>query len=132
MALAGVVAMRPRSLVLDEPTAGLDPAGVAALLATLGRLHADGTQLVVATHDVDMTLGWADRVAVMNRGRVVAVGRPDEVFRDRALLAATGLRAPWVVEVGDALRDSGIWPAGRPGPRTPDEVLAGIVRPPER
>ncbi|HEY2784316.1 MAG TPA: ABC transporter ATP-binding protein, partial [Fimbriiglobus sp.] len=79
-ALAGIVAMRPKVIVLDEPTAGLDPAGVVELLDILDRLQRDGTTIAFATHDVDLAYRSADRVAVMNRGRVDAVGRPVEVF----------------------------------------------------
>ncbi|BFO16314.1 hypothetical protein SHKM778_27020 [Streptomyces sp. KM77-8] len=64
-AIAGAVAMRPRVLILDEPTAGLDPDGQERLLATLDGLRADGTTVVMATHDVDLALRWADDAALL-------------------------------------------------------------------
>ncbi|NEC74056.1 ATP-binding cassette domain-containing protein, partial [Streptomyces rochei] len=67
-AIAGAVAMRPRVLILDEPTAGLDPDGQERLLATLDRLRAAGTTVLMATHDVDLALRWADEVALLTRG----------------------------------------------------------------
>ena len=122
-ALAGVVAMKPKVILLDEPTAGLDPAGVEALLAILDGLQRGGTQITFATHDVDLAYGWADRVAVLCSGRIVASGPPDEVFRCRDLLDTAKLRAPWIVEVSDALLATGAWPKGEPLPRSPDAFL---------
>jgi len=69
-ALAGVLAMRPQVLLLDEPTAGLDPAGVAALIAQLNILHSSGMTIVIATHDPTLTSRWADRVVSLHEGRL--------------------------------------------------------------
>jgi cobalt/nickel transport system ATP-binding protein len=126
-ALAGVVAMKPQVIVLDEPTAGLDPAGIAALLTILDGLQGNGTQITFATHDVDFAYGWADRVAVLCRGQVVAFGPPDDLFRCRDLLDTAKLRAPWVVDVGDALRAAGVWPKGTSLPRSPDAFRERLV-----
>jgi cobalt/nickel transport system ATP-binding protein len=126
-ALAGVVAMKPKVILLDEPTAGLDPAGVEALLAILEALQRGGTQITFATHDVDLAYGWADRVAVLSSGRIEASGSPDTVFRRRDLLDAAMLRAPWIVEVGDALLAVGVWPMGESVPRTPDAFLKRLA-----
>lgn len=111
VAIAGAVAMRPRVLVLDEPTAGLDPAAVDDTLAALARLHRASTSLVVATHDVDLALGWADSVAVIVDG-VVHQGTPTEVFANGALLARARLRTPWVLEVARHLASAGLISAG--------------------
>jgi len=130
VAVAGAVAMRPRLLVLDEPTAGLDPAGVEALLATLGDLEAAGTTVVLATHDVDLAWRWADDVAVVAGGGVVS-GPADALLGDHAGLALARLRLPWAPLVADLLVRAGHGPAGagaRSGPRTPAELrdlLAG-------
>ena len=122
-ALAGVVAMRPKVIVLDEPTAGLDPAGVVELLEILDRLQRDGTTIAFATHDVDLAYNWADRVAVMNRGRVEAVGRPVEIFFQQELLDRARLQTPWMVSVIAALRRAGVWPAGESPPHSVAELL---------
>ena len=92
-AIAGVLAMAPRVLVLDEPTAGLDPHGVVHLLAVLRRLAAAGTTIVYTTHDVDLALAWSDRVALFANGRVTACGAPDAVLGDDTLLRR-GASAP--------------------------------------
>jgi cobalt/nickel transport system ATP-binding protein len=98
VAIAGAVAMAPRLLVLDEPTAGLDPAGVEALLATLAALEAAGTTPVLSTHDVDLAHRWADEVAVVVDGRVVA-GPADVLLADAELLRAAHLGPAWAPAV---------------------------------
>ncbi len=101
-AIAGAVAMRPCLLLLDEPTAGLDPAGVDDMLAALSRLEQHETTVVLATHDVDLALAWAHEVAVVTAGRV-RQGDPVEVLGDTELLAASRLRLPWVLELAGRL-----------------------------
>ncbi|WP_181874391.1 energy-coupling factor ABC transporter ATP-binding protein [Marinitenerispora sediminis] len=120
--LAGALAMRPDVLVLDEPTAGLDPAGVESLLATLEGLRSAGTTLVVSTHDVDLAHRWADRALLLDRA-VLAVGPAREVLADPALLSAARLRPAWGPAVGSALRAAGALPAAAPDPATPDDVI---------
>ena len=97
-AIAGAVAMRPRLLVLDEPTAGLDPAGVEELLVTLAALHATGTTPVLSTHDVDLAYRWADDVAVV-AGGVVHTGPTDAVLGDADLLRSARLGPAWAPAV---------------------------------
>ncbi|NHA67305.1 energy-coupling factor ABC transporter ATP-binding protein [Phycicoccus flavus] len=96
VAVAGAVAMQPEVLLLDEPTAGLDPRGVAAMLAALERLERSGTTVVMATHDVDLAWSWADEVAVV-LDRVVHQDVLVKVLTDEALLEAAGLAVPWPV-----------------------------------
>lgn len=98
VAIAGAVAMRPCVLLLDEPTAGLDPLGVEEMLAALSRLEAHGTTVVLSTHDVDLALAWAGEVALVHNGRVEH-GDPVELLNDPALLTRSRLRRPWVLEV---------------------------------
>ncbi|MFC4564139.1 energy-coupling factor ABC transporter ATP-binding protein [Nocardiopsis mangrovi] len=119
--LAGALAMRPSVLVLDEPTAGLDPAGVESLLGTLEGLRAAGTALVVSTHDVDLAFRWADRAAVLDRG-LLATGPARAVLADSGLLSAARLRPPWAPGTASALRRAGLLPATAPAPATPEEV----------
>lgn len=90
--LAGVLAMRPRVLLLDEPSAGLDPAGEESLLTSLRAIDAT---LIVATHAVDLVPRLCDRVIVLARGGVVADGAPREIFARADELRAANLRAPW-------------------------------------
>ncbi|MFD6364054.1 energy-coupling factor ABC transporter ATP-binding protein [Streptomyces roseolus] len=126
-AIAGAVAMRPRVLIMDEPTAGLDPHGQERLLETLGRLRAAGTTVVMATHDVDLALRWADEAAVLSPAGL-RTGPVAELLADEALLDAARLRRPWAVSVGRLLRAQGLLPEGVPVPRTAEELDALLDR----
>ncbi|NLH68643.1 MAG: ATP-binding cassette domain-containing protein [Brooklawnia sp.] len=96
--IAGAVAMRPTVLLLDEPTAGLDPHGVAEMRVALDRLTAQGTTIALATHDIDFALSWAEQAAVVVDGGV-RQGPIATMLRDAALLDAARLRQPWQLEL---------------------------------
>ena len=98
--LAGVLAMRPPILLLDEPTAGLDPAGESQMAELLLRLHRrQATTIIVCTHAVDLLPVLADRTYVLRRGRVWREGPPEEVLCDPPAIAAAGLRLPLVAQL---------------------------------
>ena len=105
VAIAGVLVLRPRIILLDEPTAGLDYAGICAMLALLKNLHAEGTTLVISTHDTDLAYEWACEAWVLHDGRVAAQGPIGDVMMDRTTLHKAHLKMPWVVEIGLAVRD---------------------------
>ncbi|MEU1211682.1 energy-coupling factor ABC transporter ATP-binding protein [Streptomyces sp. NPDC005791] len=126
-AIAGAVAMRPRVLILDEPTAGLDPDGQERLLATLGTLRESGTTVMMATHDVDLALRWADDAALLTPSGLHAGPAPAMLARTD-LLGAAGLRLPWGIATARLLREHGLLDATAPGPRTPEQ-LAGLIPP---
>jgi energy-coupling factor transport system ATP-binding protein len=107
VAIAGILAMRPETLVLDEPTAGLDPATRGELLEVLMALRDGGTSVVLVSHDLDEVAEVADRVCALEQGSVRAVGTPAEVFY------ADPSSAPATVRVAAALRDRGV-DVGRP------------------
>lgn len=123
VAIAGILAMSPSVLLLDEPTAGLDPKGVEDLTNTLEALGWSGVAVVVATHDMDMAYTLADRVAVFARGRVVMHGTPDEVFSDSAFCASSGRRLPIVHQISAGLRDLGPIEGGNDLPRSISDLL---------
>lgn len=85
-ALAGVLAMDPEVLLVDEITGSLDPWMRRQILAIFDRLVSSGTTVIMATHDMRIARGWADLVAVMDAGRVLATDRPDAIFADRNLV----------------------------------------------
>jgi cobalt/nickel transport system ATP-binding protein len=98
--LAGVLAMQPELLLLDEPTAGLDPAGELGFVALMERLTGAGrATLLFATHAVDLVPLFAERVILLAGGRVAADGPTREVFARAELLRAARVRAPWVAEL---------------------------------
>ena len=96
VAIAGAVAMRPQVLLLDEPTAGLDPRAVTTLRAALSNLEARGTTVVVSTHDIDFAWEWADEVGVVVDG-IVHQGSTVKIMTDEALLRRAHLGVPWPV-----------------------------------
>jgi cobalt/nickel transport system ATP-binding protein len=122
VAIAGVLAMRPEILVLDEPTAGLDPHGVTHLLGALQQLHEAGATLVFSTHDVELAYAWADQVAVFHEGAVLCQGETTAVLGNREALHRARLRPPLLLEVVETL-DAG-QQAVRPAPRSREAVLA--------
>lgn len=105
VALAGAVASRPAVVLLDEPTEGLDPRGRSVLVAALELLTEEATTLVVATHDADFALSWAESLAVLEDGRI-RHGDPAVLLTDSRLVAGSGLRKPLVVRVLAGLGES--------------------------
>ena len=108
IAIAGVIAMEPRCVVLDEPTAMLDPTGRADVLRTIKALNQErGVTVVLITHHMDEA-AQADRLVVMSKGRVVADGVPKEVFSHVEELKAVGLTVPQTTQLLWELRQEGI------------------------
>ena len=112
VAIAGVLAMEPNVMLLDEPSSNLDPAGQALLNQILERLHEKGITLLIATHDVDFAWQWADRVLVFREGRLEKDAAPADVFADEALIKRCGLESPMLWKVARALHV--------PAPRSPE------------
>jgi energy-coupling factor transporter ATPase len=108
VALAGVLAMQPLVLLLDEPTAGLDPAAHLELLHRLLELRAQGITIVLATHDMDDVARLAGRIYVLHEGQVVLSGSRREVFARRGELERIGLDVPFAARLTDALRRRGM------------------------
>ncbi len=108
IAIAGVIAMRPRCLVLDEPTAMLDPVGRSEVMATIKDLNRRaGVTVVLITHHMDEA-AQADRLVVMAKGRIIADGAPKEVFRNVEQLRSVGLTVPEPVELMWELQQAGL------------------------
>jgi len=127
VALAGVLALQPRVLVLDEPTAGLDPESRAEFLNWLMRFHHEtGVSILLATHNMDDIARVAQRVYMLVEGRIVAEGSPREVFARPEFLHAYGLDVPVTVQVMHRLRERGL--DVRPNALTLDEAVAEIQR----
>lgn len=107
IAIAGIIAMEPQCIVLDEPTAMLDPKGRREVMDTVLRLNREkGITVVLITHHMDEA-AMADRVVVLNRGKIAADGTPKQVFSQIELLHGLGLAAPETVELCYALNKAG-------------------------
>ena len=108
VAIAGVLAMEPQVLVLDEPCAGLDPRGREEILGLIKKLHEEaGTTIVMVSHSMDDVASLAERVIVMNHGEVAMDGAPRDVFSCGEELRGMGLDVPQAVQLAQKLRDRG-------------------------
>jgi len=109
VAIAGVIAMEPQVLVLDEPTAGLDPQGVTDLIGVINTLARQyGITVIFSTHEVSLVPEVADRLYVMDRGRIVARGTVAEVFDEQDLLTSVRLDIPVIPKLIRSLRKEGM------------------------
>ena len=106
IAIAGILAMRPDVLVLDEPTAMLDPKGRAEVMEVLHKFHKEGMTVVLITHFMDEA-AQADRIVVMNEGEILLDGTPHYVFQNAGLLWSIGLNVPQSTELMFLLRKEG-------------------------
>ena len=110
VAIAGVVAMNPDYLVLDEPSAGLDPRSRNAVFKEIMSLHKSrGIAIVLVTHSMEEAVKYADRLLVINAGKVLFDGTPAEIFKEHAAeLVEVGVDVPQVYKLADLLRQSGV------------------------
>ena len=126
VAIAGVLAMRPQILVLDEPAAGLDPAGHEEMLRLMQSIHADGTTVVMVSHSMDDVGRLCDRLIVLSRGEIAFDAPPAEVFAHQAELEKIGLNVPECARLAARLRENGFdIPANA---YKPGDVLDAILR----
>ena len=114
IAIAGVMAMRPECIILDEPTAMLDPKGRAQVMEIVRQLHADGITVVLITHFMDEA-AQADRIIIMDQGKAVLDGTPKEVFRHGEKIRDLYLDVPFAVEMARQLRKAGM--------NVPDDII---------
>ncbi|MBQ6173136.1 MAG: energy-coupling factor transporter ATPase [Clostridia bacterium] len=108
VAIAGVLAMQPKTLILDEPTAGLDPHGRDRILGIVRELHQSGTTVVMVSHSMDDVARLATRVVVLAHGSLLADGTPREIFRQREMMEEAGLGVPEASRLVQALRARGL------------------------
>jgi len=109
VAIAGVIAMQPRVLVLDEPVAGLDPVGRSEILALIKKLQKEISPTVITvSHNMDDMAAMADRIIALKDGEIVADGSPKRVFCNRRLIAEAGLDLPAATRITDTLKARGI------------------------
>lgn len=107
VAVAGILAMNPQVLVLDEPAAGLDPRGRRDILDNIERLHESGITVILVSHNMEDVAYFCDRILVLNEGKLVGDGSPKEVFTQGAFLESIGLKPPEVTLLMQKLRQKG-------------------------
>lgn len=109
VAIAGIIALKPKYLVLDEPTAGLDPQLKANLLNKVKRLHSkEKMTIIMVSHNMDDIAKLADKVAVMNHGKLMIYDKPDKVFANRQIIKDAGLLEPEVMQLLQKIKDKGL------------------------
>lgn len=108
VAIAGVVAMEPEVLVLDEPTSGMDARGITDTLGILEELNNEGKTIIISTHDSDLAAIWADHIYILNKGKVFKSGNPRKIFSEEKLISEAGLRQPVIVQTYREFKARGI------------------------
>lgn len=111
VAIAGILAMEPKVLVLDEPTAGLDPLGRRELMDLFYTLHQKGMTIVLVTHLMDDVANFAETVYVLEKGQIALQGKPREVFQKVDFLESIQLGVPKITKFTQGLQERGIWEA---------------------
>ena len=109
VAIAGIIAMKPEIMILDEPTAGLDPQGVDKVLDILNNLNKEGMTIVISSHDIEMVNGFAEKIFVLNEGKILASGDKNEIFSNKELLKEAHLKAPITTEILYRLKEKGFY-----------------------
>ncbi len=105
VSIADIMILKPKLLLLDEPTAYLDPRHTRQLIGLLQQIHAAGTTILLASHDLDFIYRWADWVFVMDRGKLILEGTPEAVFAQRNVLEQLQLGVPLAIELIDQIKD---------------------------
>ncbi|HTL41290.1 MAG TPA: ATP-binding cassette domain-containing protein [Pseudolysinimonas sp.] len=126
LAIAAVLAMKPQILIMDEPTSNLDPIGKQEVFEIAAKLNREaGMTVVVIEHEVEVMAQYADRVIVIDHGRVIMNGSPAEIFAQVDKLTELGLRAPEAAVLAETLRADGFWKGATP---TTTEPAVAAVR----
>ena len=130
LALAGALAMEPEVLVMDEPTAGLDPQMAQEVMELAEQLHHNGTTVVISTHDVDLAYAWADEIHVLRKGELIYSGPSEEFYMDPIRVYATGVMQPSMFLINKSLCDMRGQPEA-PFPRTGTQLVSKMASGPK-
>lgn len=126
VAIADILVMEPDVVILDEPASALDPKHARLVDQIVEELGNSGITVILSTHDPERALVWAQRVVLFNKGQVLAMGSPQEIFSNDELLEATNLEKPPVLYIAEELTKAGILPEGACKLRTPETLAACI------
>lgn len=128
VAIAGILAMKPKIMVLDEPTSGLDPKGASHILQLLYQLNKEGMTIVISTHDVDLVPLYASTVYILSKGEIIKEGSPQTVFEDVETIRAANLRLPRIAHLMEILKKEDKLPLDKPYPLTIGEARRRILK----
>jgi cobalt/nickel transport system ATP-binding protein len=129
VALAGVLAMQPEVIIMDEPTSSLDPIATSSILHLLLRLNKEnGITLLLATHDVDIVPLFANRLCILDKGKIVSEGSPKESFSNAELIRKVSLRSPRIAHLFEVLKKEDNLPIANELPLTISEARREILR----
>jgi cobalt/nickel transport system ATP-binding protein len=128
VAIAGILAMKPKIMVLDEPTSGLDPKGASQILRLLYKLNHEGITIVISTHDVDLVPLYASKVYIISEGKIIKEGTAPEVFEDVKTIRGANLRLPRIAHLMEILEKEDKLPFTKPYPLTIGEARKRILK----
>jgi cobalt/nickel transport system ATP-binding protein len=128
VAIAGILAMKPKIMVLDEPTSGLDPKGASQILRLLYKLNNEGITIVISTHDVDLVPLYASKVYIISEGQIIKEGTAPEVFDDVKTIRGANLRLPRIAHLMEILEKEDKLPFDKPYPLTIGEARKRILK----
>lgn len=128
VAIAGVLAMDPTVMILDEPTAGLDNYYANQIMHLLAQLEDKNRTILLSTHDIQLAYEWADIVIVMHKGQMIYYGNPVQLFENEAILKQAHLERPWAYDIAVALQNNGMLPKETPMPKTKEQILALLTK----
>jgi len=123
VAIAGVLAMEPSVIILDEPTASLDPSITDEMMELFEDLYKAGKTLIMSTHEMDLAYKWADYCFVLKQGKIAAQGLPQDIFSDANMLEGNNLRQPWLIKVYAELLANGLINKDLPLPCSEEELF---------
>lgn len=122
VAIAGIMAMEPEVIILDEPLSNLDPVGADEIIELLNEFNQFGSTIIISTHDVDLAYRWSDYVFLLSNSKLIGQGTPTDVFKDSELLKKTGLRQPTTLEIYHEIERRGLASGGN-SPKTIPELV---------
>ena len=107
VAIAGIITLKPKVLILDEPTAGLDPQGSREMMKLFSKIHEMGTTIIMITHDMDNVIRYGSDVVVLSHGEVIKVTKPHELFLDENIFKSLSIEEPLVITMAKTLNTKG-------------------------
>ena len=128
IAIAGILAMKPEIMILDEPMAGLDPVGAAKIINLLKELNEEGITILISTHDVNIIQDYVDKIFIINDGEIIGDGCPEDIFSKKDHLKKAHLKLPIIARLFEKLEDNNIIQCNGEYPLTVDDAYLEIEK----